>query len=182
MATDLTAYTGTWAIDPSHSRLGFTVRHAMVTKVRGSFNDFEGTLVLDGATPSNSNTTLTAQVASISTGNEQRDGHVKSPDFFDVENIPTLTFTSTAVRQDGDDFVVTGDLTIKGTTQSVDIEVEPTGVATDPFGNHRAGFEGELEISREAFGLTWNVALETGGFLVGDKIKISLDVSAIKAS
>ena len=178
--TDYSAYQGTWTIDPSHTRLGFVARHAMVTKVRGSFDDVAGTLVIDAANPTASTAEVTVALASVNTGSADRDGHLRSPDFFDVENHTAMTFTSTGVKQDGDDFVMLGDLTIKGVTRPVELELEPNGVATDPFGNVRAGFEGETEISRKDFGLTWNVALETGGVLVSDKIKIQLDVSAIK--
>lgn len=178
---DLTEYTGTWTIDPAHTRLGFVARHAMVTKVRGSFTDFEGTMTLDGANPANSSANLTVQLASIDTGSPDRDGHVKSADFFDVENNPTMTFTSTSVKQtDDDEFILVGDLTIKGVTKPVEIKVEADGVVADPFGNTRAGFEGSAEISRKDFGLTWNVPLDGGGVLVSDKIKIELDVSATK--
>ena len=178
--TDYSAYQGTWTIDPSHTRLGFVARHAMVTKVRGSFDDVAGTLVIDAANPTASTAEVTVALASVNTGSADRDGHLRSPDFFDVENHTAMTFTSTGVKQDGDDFVMLGDLTIKGVTRPVELELEPNGVATDPFGNVRAGFEGETEISRKDFGLTWNVALETGGVLVSDKVKIQLDVSAIK--
>lgn len=179
--SDLSQYTGTWTIDPTHTRLGFVARHAMVTKVRGSFTDFEGSLTLAGANPAASSITLTAQLASIDTGNADRDAHLRSPDFFDVENNPAMTFASTSVKHsDGDEFVLVGDLTIKGVTRSVEIEVELDGIVTDPFGNTRAGFEGEAEISRKDFGLTWNVPLDGGGVLVSDKIKIQLDVSATK--
>ena len=178
---DLNDYTGTWTIDPSHTGIGFVARHAMVTKVRGSFTEFEGTLDLNGADPSSSSANLTVQLASIDTGNADRDGHVKGPDFFDVEKNPTMTFTTTSVKQtDDDEFVLVGDLTIKGVTKPVEIKVEADGVVTDPFGNTRAGFEGSAEISRKDFDLTWNVPLDGGGVLVSDKIKIHLDVSAIK--
>jgi polyisoprenoid-binding protein YceI len=178
---DLANYTGTWTIDPSHTRLGFTARHAMVTKVRGAFTDFEGTLTLDGADPAASSITLTAKLASIDTGSADRDAHLRSADFFDADNHPLMTFTSTSVKQtDDDEFVLVGDLTIKDVTRSVEIEVELDGIVTDPFGNVRAGFEGEAEISRKDFGLTWNVPLDGGGVLVSDKIKIQLDVSATK--
>ena len=178
---DLTQYTGTWTIDPTHTRLGFVARHAMVTKVRGAFTDFEGSLTLDGANPSASSISLTAQLASVDTGTADRDAHLRGADFFDVENNPTMTFTSTSVKQsDDDEFVLVGDLTIKGVTRSVEVEVELDGIVTDPFGNTRAGFEGEAEISRKDFGLTWNVPLDAGGVLVSDKIKIQLDVSATK--
>ncbi|MCU0301926.1 MAG: YceI family protein [Candidatus Nanopelagicales bacterium] len=178
--TDYTEYQGTWTIDPSHTRLGFVARHAMVTKVRGQFEEFAGTIVIDAANPSASTANVTVQLASVNTGSADRDAHLRSPDFFDVETNTEMTFVSTGVKQDGDEFVMLGDLTIKGVSRPVELELEPTGVATDPFGNVRAGFEGEAEISRKDFGLTWNVALEAGGVLVSDKIKIQLDVSAIK--
>lgn len=178
---DLSQYTGTWTIDPTHTRLGFVARHAMVTKVRGAFTEFEGTMTLDGANPAASSISLTAQLASVDTGTADRDAHLRSADFFDVENNPTMTFASTSVKQsDDDEFVLVGDLTIKGVTRSVEVEVELDGIVTDPFGNTRAGFEGEAEISRKDFGLTWNVPLDAGGVLVSDKIKIQLDVSATK--
>jgi polyisoprenoid-binding protein YceI len=180
--TDYTDYNGTWTIDPSHTRLGFVARHAMVTKVRGAFEEFAGTIVIDAANPSASTATVNVALASVSTGSPDRDAHLRSADFFDVEVNKEMTFASTGVKQDGDEFVMLGDLTIKGVTRPVELELEPTGVATDPFGNVRAGFEGETEISRKDFGLTWNVALEAGGVLVSDKIKIQLDVSAIKTA
>ncbi|MBK6762139.1 MAG: YceI family protein [Micrococcales bacterium] len=180
---DLTQYTGTWTIDPTHTRLGFVARHAMVTKVRGSFTDFAGSLTLDGANPTASSATVTIQMASVQSGTVDRDAHLKSADFFDVETYPAMSFASTGVKQtDGDEFVLLGDLTIKDVTRPVEIEVELDGIVTDPFGNTRAGFEGEAEISRRDFGLTWNVPLDAGGVLVSDKIKIQLDVSATKAS
>ena len=178
--TDFSAYNGTWTIDPSHTRLGFVARHAMVTKVRGHFEDAAGTVVIDAANPSASTAEVNVALASVSTGSPDRDAHLRSADFFDVENHTTMTFASTAVKADGDQFVMLGDLTIKGVTRPVELELEPTGVATDPFGNVRAGFEGEAQLSRKDFGLTWNVSLEAGGVLVSDKVKIQLDVSAIK--
>jgi len=178
--TDLSATTGTWALDVAHTRLGFSAKHAMVTTVRGSFNAFEGTLVLDGSAPQNSKAILEIQADSFTSGNEQRDGHVKGADFLDAENYPTLSFTSTSVTHTADEFEVTGDLTIKGTTQPVTIKAELEGVSTDPFGNNRIGFSGETTISRKDFGLTFNVPLDGGGVLVSDKVKITLDVSAIK--
>lgn len=178
---DFTPYNGTWTIDPTHTRLGFVARHAMVTKVRGSFTEFSGTMALDGSEPSSSSISLTAQLASVDTGSPDRDAHLRSADFFDVENHPVMTFRSTSVKQTGDDeFILAGDLTIKEVTRPVEIEVELDGIVTDPWGNQRAGFEGEAEISRKDFGLTWNVPLEAGGWLVSDKIKIQLDVSATK--
>ncbi len=178
--TDYREYAGTWQIDPSHSRLGFVARHAMVTKVRGSFTDFIGTITIDAAAPERSTAQVTVQLASVDTGSAERDAHVRSADFFDVVNNPEMTFQSTAVRQDGTDFVLTGDLTIKGVTRPLEIELEPTGVVRDPFGNTRSGFAGEATLSRKDYGLTWNVALESGGWLVSDKIKLELDVAAVK--
>jgi polyisoprenoid-binding protein YceI len=178
--TDLSATTGTWVLDPAHTRIGFAAKHAMVTTVRGAFLDFEGTLELDGDNPANSSANLVIQAASFDSGSAQRDGHVKSADFLDVENHPTLTFTSTSVRTDGADFVLVGDLTVRGTSRPVEIAVELEGLEADPFGNSRVGFSGSTTISRKDFGLTWNVALESGGILVSDKIRITLDVSAIK--
>ena len=171
--------TGDYTLDVSHSRLGFVARHAMVTKVRGQFGAFEGTARIDEANPSASKVDLTIQVASVDTGSADRDGHLKSGDFFDVETYPTITFTSTEVKRDGDDWEITGDLTIKDVTKAVTIEFEQTGSAVDPFGNTRVGFEGDVTVNRKDWGLTWNAALETGGVLVSEKIKLEFDVSAI---
>lgn len=178
--TDYSVYAGNWTIDPSHSRLGFVARHAMVTKVRGSFETFTGTVTIDAANPAASAASVEVELASVNTSSPDRDAHLRSADFFDTDNNKLMTFTSTGVSVKGDDITLTGDLTIKGVTQPVTVELEAEGVATDPFGNVRAGFSGEAEISRKDFGLTWNVALEAGGWLVSDKIKIQLDVSAIK--
>lgn len=176
----LTDAAGTWALDTAHTTLGFTARHAMVAKVRGSFGDFSGSFTIDGENLANSTAELTIQAASIDTKSPDRDAHLTSADFFDVENFPTLTFVSTAVSAKGDDVVVTGDLTIRGVTKSVDVVYSFVGISTDPWGNTKIGFEGEAKISRKDFGLVWNVALESGGILVGDEIKISLDVEADK--
>jgi len=176
---DLATLNGTWVIDPSHSQLGFETRHAVVNKVRGHFADFEGTIVV-GEDIAGSSVKVSAKLDSVNTGSADRDAHLKSADFFDVENTNDLKFESTSIKADGDDFVVTGDLTIKGVTNTIDIKVEATGTATDPYGNVRAGFEGKGELSRKDFGLTWNVALEAGGLLVSDNIKLQLDISAIK--
>jgi polyisoprenoid-binding protein YceI len=177
--TDLSTLNGTWVIDPSHSRLGFEARHAVITKVRGHFAAFEGTIVV-GNDAASSKATVSAKLDSIDTNSADRDAHLKSADFFDVENTNELKFESTSIKVDGDDFVVTGNLTIKGVTNEIELEVEATGTATDPFGNLRAGFEGKGELNRKDFGLTWNVALEAGGVLVSDKIKLTIDISAIK--
>ena len=177
---DPSATTGTWVIDQSHTTIGFTVRHAMIAKVRGEFTDFSGSMTLDGANPAASSAELIVQAASISTGNADRDGHLKSPDFLDVETFPTLTFTSFGVKAGGDDFIVTGDFTLHGVTLSVPVEFELVGISQDPFGNTRIGFGGRATINRKDFGLVWNAALETGGVLVSDEVTITLDVEAIK--
>ena len=171
---------GDYTIDPSHTRIGFSARHAMVTKVRGHFDEFEGTAHVDTVAPSNSSVTITIQAASVTTGNEQRDGHLKTPDFFDIANYPQITFVSTQVERDGDEWDIIGDLTINGVTKSVTIPFEETGSAKDPFGNTRVGFEGEATIDRTEWNLSFNAALETGGVLVSEKIKLEFDVSAIK--
>ncbi|AKT51026.1 YceI family protein [Arsenicicoccus sp. oral taxon 190] len=178
--TTLTQLDGTYVIDPVHSQLGFVARHAMVTKVRGSFTEWQGQAStrpgLDDA-----QIELTAQMASIDTRNADRDGHLKTGDFFAVEEHPTLTFRSTSVEAaDEDSLRVTGDLTIKGVTKPVTIDFEYQGAAKDPFGNERIGFEGATTINRQDFGITFNAALETGGVLVSDKIQLELEVSAIK--
>lgn len=179
--TTVSDLTGTWTLDASHTRVGFVARHAMVTKVRGAFNDFEGTAVVDGSDLGASNVTVTIQAASIDTRNEQRDGHLRSNDFLAMDEYPTITFVSTDVRGTGaTSFDLVGDLTIKGVTQSVTIPFQFEGAATDPFGNLRAGFEGSVTINRKDFGITWNAALETGGVLVSEKIKLEFDVSAIQ--
>ena len=170
---------GDYVLDPSHSRLGFSARHAMVTRVRGNFDEFEGTAHVDTATPANSKVDVTIQAASVTTGSEQRDGHLKTPDFFDIENHPTLTFVSTDVARDGSEWAITGDLTINGVTKPVTIDFEETGSAKDPYGNTRIGFEGSTTIDRTDWNLTFNAALETGGVLVSEKVKLEFDISAI---
>ena len=171
---------GDYVLDPSHTRVGFSARHAMVTKVRGQFDEFEGSAHVDTQNPAASSITVTIQAASVTTGNAQRDGHLKTPDFFDIENYPTITFVSTDVERDGTDWNITGDLTINATTKSVTIVFEETGTARDPFGNLRAGFEGSVSINRGDWGLAFNAALETGGVLVSEKVNLEFDVSAIQ--
>ena len=167
---------GTWNFDPTHSEVEFTVRHAGISKVRGNFTDVSAELTV--AEPAeNSSVKATVQMDSIDTRNADRDGHVKGGDFFDVENYPTMTFTSTSIEADGEDFTLNGDLTIKGETRPVSFKGEFGGVAVDPFGATRAGFSATTSISRKDFGITWNAALETGGVLVSDKVSISLDVA-----
>jgi polyisoprenoid-binding protein YceI len=180
VATSGSVLTGDYTIDASHTRLGFSARHAMVTTVRGQFRDFEGTAHVDAENPAASTVALTIRAASVSTGTTDRDGHLASGDFFDVENHPEITFTSTSVERDGTDWNITGDLTIKGTTRSITIPFEENGTAQDPFGNVRVGFEGGTSINRKDWDLTWNAALETGGVLVSEKIKLEFDISAIK--
>ncbi|WP_256841940.1 YceI family protein [Ornithinimicrobium cryptoxanthini] len=170
---------GDYVLDPSHTRLGFSARHAMVTKVRGNFEDFEGSAHIDTTTPANSKVEVSIQAASVTTGNEQRDGHLKTPDFFDIENHPTISFTSTNVKRDGSEWAITGDLTINGVSKPVTIDFEETGSAKDPYGNTRIGFEGATTIDRTDWNLNFNTTLETGGVLVSEKIKLEFDISAI---
>jgi polyisoprenoid-binding protein YceI len=175
--------TGSYTIDPNHSRIGFVARHAMVTKVRGSFNEFEGSGYFDAENPANSRAELTIQAASIDTRNADRDGHLKSNDFFDMENYPEITFVSTSVEQvDAENYRVTGDLTIKGITNPVSVDFEYTGTAVDPFGNTRVGFEGKTTVNRKDWGVNWNAALEAGGVLVSEKVTLELEVSAIRTN
>jgi polyisoprenoid-binding protein YceI len=171
---------GDYTLDITHTRIGFSARHAMVTTVRGQFNEFEGAAHIDTANPSASSAKVNIRAASITTGQADRDGHLQSADFFDVETFPELSFVTTDVtRADATTWTVTGDLTIKGVTNPVSIDFESTGSAKDPFGNLRVGFEGSTSINRKDWGLTWNAALETGGVLVSEKIKLEFDVSAI---
>ncbi|MFD3803758.1 YceI family protein [Streptomyces sp. NPDC058619] len=177
----LAALTGDYVIDASHSGIGFTVRHAMVTNVRGSFGEHEGTLHLDGADPSRSTASLDVTIASVGTGIADRDGHLLSGDFFDAERFPLMTFRSTSAAQlGGDAYRITGELTIKDVTRPLAIDLEFAGSATDVYGNERVGFEGSAEILRSDWGLTWNAALEAGGVMVSDKVKLTFDISAIK--
>ena len=180
-AADLSTLTGTYAIDPAHTQIGFVARHAMVTKVRGAFNDFAGTAVFDAADPAATAVTVTIKAASIDTRNAQRDEHLRSNDFLAMETYPEITFVSTGVRQTGEaELELTGDLTIKGITRPVTIPFTFEGAATDPFGNPRVGFEGSVAINRKDWGVTWNAALETGGVLVSDRIVLEFEVSLVK--
>jgi polyisoprenoid-binding protein YceI len=180
-ATVPTVLTGNYAIDPTHSRIGFVARHAMVTKVRGSFNEFEGAGFFDAENPAGSHLHLTVQAASIDTRNADRDGHLKSNDFFDMETYPEITFASTAVEQVGaQNYRMTGDLTIKGVTKAVTVDFEYTGSAVDPYGNQRIGLEGKTTVNRKDWGVNWNAALEAGGVLVSEKVTLEFEVSAIR--
>ncbi|BBX29816.1 YceI family protein [Mycolicibacterium alvei] len=176
VATDLTA--GTWAIDPVHSSVNFSVRHLMVSKVRGSFQTFSGAVVVaEDGTPS---VNATIDVTSIDTRNEQRDAHVRSADFFDAENYPTATFVSTGVRPDGDDYVVEGDFTLKGVTKPVSLKLEYNGVNAGMGQGAVAGFEASVVLNRKDFGIDIDMPLETGGTVVGDKVTITLEIEALK--
>ena len=172
--------TGTWNIDASHSSVGFVVRHLGFSKLRGAFNVFEGTIeVADDLRASHVEVTI--QADSFDSRDGGRDQHVRSADFLDVETHPTLTFVATDVREEGDHYVVVGDLTIRGVTREVELETEFLGVDTDPFGQLKVGLEATTEIDRDAFGLTWNATLESGGVLVGKKVQIVLEIQATKA-
>lgn len=172
----------TWTIDPVHSRVEFGVRHMMISTVKGTFSELEGTIHLDGDDLSRSSVEVEIDATSLDTGSEDRDQHLRSADFFHVEKHPTLRFVGRTVEPADDGFLITGDLTIRGETREVTLEAEKLGTGTDPWGNPRVGFRAETSISRKDFGLTWNQALETGGVLVGDNVDISLDVQAIPDS
>jgi polyisoprenoid-binding protein YceI len=173
--------TGTYAIDASHSRIGFVARHAMVTKVRGSFNEFEGSGYFDADQPENSRLELVIKAASIDTRNADRDGHLRSNDFFAMDEYPEITFRSTSVERTGDaEYRVTGDLTIKGVTKPVTVDFDYTGAAVDPFGNQRIGLEGTTTINRKEWGVNWNAPLEAGGVLVSEKVTLEFEVSAVR--
>ena len=176
--TKLDVPAGTWQIDPSHSGVNFSVRHMMVSKVRGSFASFSGTIsIADHVLDSTVDASI--DVASIDTHDDTRDEHLRSPDFFDAVNNPTITFRSTKLEQVGHDYRLIGDLTIKGTTRSVTLDLEVGGVGKDPWGNTRLGVTASGSVNRKDFGLTWNAPLETGGVLVGDKINLDLEVEAV---
>ena len=180
-STELGPLTGSYAIDPTHSRVGFVARHAMVTKVRGSFNEFEGTGYFDAEDPANISIELKIKAASIDTRSPDRDTHLRSNDFLAMEQYPQLTFVSTEVEQlSSTEYRVTGDLTMKGVTLPVTVAFEFTGAAVDPYGNQRIGFEGTTTINRKAWGVNWNAVLEAGGVLVSEKVDLEFEVSAIR--
>lgn len=179
--TGLRDLKGTYTIDPAHSSISFVARHAMITKVRGTFDKYTSTLVLDGDHPEQSSAEVSIDVSSVDTRDANRDAHLKSPDFFDVEHYPVMTFKSTKVELVDDQTVnVTGDLTIRDVTKPVTIPFTFTGAAVDPFGNQRVGFEGQVTVNRKDWNLNWNAMLEAGGVLVADKVNLEFDVSAIK--
>lgn len=178
---DLGRLTGDWTIDPAHSEIGFSVRHAMITTVRGRFTEYEGRLHLDGADPAKSAAEVSIKVASIDTNQAQRDEHLRTGDFFDVANHPEITFRSTAAEILGDNaYRLTGDLTVKDVTKPVTIDFTFNGAAKDAYGNERVGFEGAVTVNRTDWGLTYNAALETGGVLISEKAKLTFDISAIR--
>ena len=171
---------GTYALDKGHTTIEFVGRHLMITKVRGRFTDFDGNIVI-GESPDRSSVDVTIDTASVDTSDEKRDGHLRSPDFLDVEKYPTMRFRSTKVEMAGDGTAkVTGDLTVKDVTRPVTLDVEFDGAGADPWGGQRLGFSAQTEIDREDWGLTWNVALETGGVLVGKRIRLEFNVQAVK--
>lgn len=172
------ALTGTWTIDPIHSRIGFSSRHAMVARVRGAFSDVAGTIVIDQEDSSRSSAHVVVQMASIDTRNADRDNHLRSPDFFDVENYPEMVLTSTQVEEvDDGGFIVSGDLTIRDITRPMSIPLSLLGIDTDAFGIRRAGFEGTRRIQRKDWGVTWNTPLDSGGLMVSDKITLEFELS-----
>ena len=172
---------GTWSIDPVHSEVGFTVRHMMVSKVRGRFRTFSGQIVT-GASPLDSSVTAEIDLSSIDTGNEQRDAHIRSADFFEVETYPVMTYRSTGVREDGDVYILDGQLTLKGVTRDVPLALEINGFGPDAYGGTRVGFTAIGEINRRDFGVNFTAVMETGGAVVSDKITIQLEIEAVLQS
>jgi polyisoprenoid-binding protein YceI len=179
--TNLSDLSGDYVLDTAHTRLGFVARHAMVTKVRGQFNEFEGGVRIDAGDRGRTTARVTIKVASIDTHNGQRDEHLRGSDFLAMDQFPEITFVSTGVRVTGEQTVeLTGDLTIKGITNSITVPFEFQGGVLDPFGNHRIGFEGAAVINRKDYGITWNAALETGGVLIGEKVTLEFEIAATK--
>ena len=170
----------TWNIDPVHSEVGFSVRHMMVSKVRGRFTTFSGQLVT-ADDPAASSVTAEIDLSSIDTGNEQRDAHIKSADFFEVETYPTMTYKSTGIRVDDGEYVLDGDLTLKGVTKNVPLRLELNGFGPDPYGGTRAGFTATGEINRRDFNVSFNAPMANGGVVVSDKIQLQLEIEAVKA-
>ena len=182
MTTQAATAQQTWTIDPGHSEAGFAVKHLMISTVKGNFRNVSGTIVLDESSPASSHVEAEIDATSIDTRQEQRDTHLRSADFFDVEKYPALTFRSTKVESLGSgQFRVLGDLTIRDVTKPVVLEVEETGRGKDPWGGERIGYSATTKFDRTDFGLTWNQALETGGIMVGNEVKVTLDVQAVLA-
>jgi polyisoprenoid-binding protein YceI len=180
MTTVTTPARTQWTLDTTHSNVEFSVRHLMIATVKGRFADVQGTVIIDESDPTASEIDVTIAAASIDTRVAQRDDHLRSPDFFDVARFPTLRFTSRKVARRGDGLKVTGDLTLRGITREVVLDVSEQGRQSDPWGGQRAGFEARGTIHRSDFGLTWNQALETGGVVVGDEVKIAIDAELIR--
>lgn len=181
MTTQTSTAVKTFTIDPSHSRLGFTVRHMGFSKVRGSFEQFEGVVRLEPGNLSSLEAQGAAQTSSVTTNDAKRDAHLRSADFFEVEKYPTITFQSTGVRNvSGDSFTLVGDFTLHGVTKTVEFKGEYLGEGKDPWGGTRVAFEASAKINRKEFGLNWNAVLETGGFLVSDEVEIRLEVQAVE--
>ncbi|MGN9789802.1 YceI family protein [Streptomyces sp. OZ13] len=179
----LRALTGRWTVDRPHSRIGFSVRHAMVTTVRGAFTDYDSTLYFDGARPSESRADLVIRVASVDTGVEQRDAHLVGPDFFDARRFPEMVFRSTStVHEGGESFRMSGDLTIRDVTRPVDLQLDYLGSVLDPFGFERAGFDGTTTIDRTEWGLVYNQRLKAGGTMVSEKVRLQFDISAVRST
>jgi polyisoprenoid-binding protein YceI len=178
---NLSELTGDYILDPAHTRIGFVARHAMITKVRGYFHEFEGAVYIDGDEPSKSHATVTIKADTIDTGVQLRDDLLRGNDFLDMQNHPEIRFVSTAIEQvDETDYKVTGDLTIRGVTRPLTFNLEFTGLATDTYGSERAGFEGSVTINRKDWGVNWNAALDGGGVLIGEKVVLEFDVSAVR--
>ena len=178
---DLASLSGDYTLDPAHTRLGFVARHAMVTKVRGQFNEFDGKAYIDLEDPSRSSAEVVIEAMSIDTRNEQRDGHLRTNDFFDAPNYPQIVFRTTSIEDTGDGtYRVTGDLTIKDVTKPLTFDLSYEGAAKDPFGNLRLGFEGSVTINRRDWGVEWNAPLETGGVLVSEKVTLEFEISAVQ--
>ncbi|HEY5440750.1 MAG TPA: YceI family protein [Gemmatimonadaceae bacterium] len=181
MTAPTTGSTSVWKLDPTHSNIEFSAKHLMLTTVRGRFADVEGTVTVKGATPDTAAVDATMKVASIDTRTEQRDQHLRSADFFDVENYPAITFKSTRISGSRERFTITGDLTIRGTTKPVTLDVTYEGTGKDPWGGERMGFSADGKIDRREFGLTWNQALEAGGVVVSNEIKIHIDAQLVRS-
>lgn len=171
---------GTWNIDPTHSTVSFTIRHLAISKVKGTFDRFEGTITT-GETPEQSSTEASVEVASINTNQSQRDEHLRTADFFKADEFPKLSFRSTGVRQDGESLKVDGELTMRGVTKPVTFDVEPGGVVVDGYGQTKLGLEARTKVNRKEFGIEWNAPLEAGGLTLGDEVKIDLDLQAVLA-
>ncbi|MCU1501229.1 MAG: polyisoprenoid-binding protein [Ilumatobacteraceae bacterium] len=180
MADISTLTPGTWTVDASHSTIGFVVRHLVVAKTRGRFGTFEGTITI-AENPLDSKVTASVDTASVNTNDEGRDNHLRTGDFFEAETHPKITFASTSIVPDGGDYKLNGDLTIKGVTKPVTFDLEFEGVVTDPWGNTKAGFTAETEVNRKDWGLDYNAVLEAGGVLIGEKVKLTLEIEALKA-